>query len=338
MDIFPKECVYTHDPAGLNVLKKGCAHYCNQTITKRGCCKGFFGPDCTQCPGGFSNPCYGKGNCSDGVQGNGACLCFPDYKGIACHICSNPNKHGERCQEDCGCVHGLCDNRPGSGGVCQSGTCAPGFRGRFCNESTGSCASRGLAQLCHQHARCVSQEGEARCVCLDGFEGDGFSCTRSNPCSHPDRGGCSENAECVPGDLGTHRCICHKGWSGDGRICVAIDECGLDTRGGCHADALCSYVGPGQSRCTCKLGFAGDGYQCSPIDPCRVGNGGCHGLATCRAVGGGQRICTCPPHFGGDGFSCYGDILQVYALSLLFLPLRNWRQMPTSPPSRSGSR
>lgn len=37
--------------------------------------------------------------CSDGVRGNGACLCFPDYKGIACHICSNPNKHGDQCQE-----------------------------------------------------------------------------------------------------------------------------------------------------------------------------------------------------------------------------------------------
>lgn len=31
---------------------------------KPGCCKGFFGPDCAQCPGGFSNPCYGKGNVS----------------------------------------------------------------------------------------------------------------------------------------------------------------------------------------------------------------------------------------------------------------------------------
>ncbi|XP_032129507.1 stabilin-1-like isoform X2 [Sapajus apella] len=99
LDILPKECVYIHDPAGLNVLKKGCASYCNQTIMKQGCCKGFFGPDCTQCPGGFSSPCYGKGNCSDGIQGNGACLCFPDYKGIACHICSNPNKHGDQCQE-----------------------------------------------------------------------------------------------------------------------------------------------------------------------------------------------------------------------------------------------
>jgi len=30
--LFPKECVYIHDPQGLNVLKKGCARYCNQTI------------------------------------------------------------------------------------------------------------------------------------------------------------------------------------------------------------------------------------------------------------------------------------------------------------------
>uniref|UniRef100_A0A8C5JVW3 Stabilin 1 n=1 Tax=Jaculus jaculus TaxID=51337 RepID=A0A8C5JVW3_JACJA len=324
LDIFPKECVYTHDPTGLNVLKKGCAYYCNQTITKRGCCKGFFGPDCTQCPGGFSNPCYGKGNCSDGIRGNGACLCFPDYKGIACHICSNPNKHGEQCQEDCGCVHGLCDNRPGSRGVCQHGTCAPGFRGIFCNESVVDCGPAGLAQLCDLHARCVSQGGSARCVCLDGFEGDGYSCTRRNPCSHPDRGGCSENAECIPGDLGNYHCACHKGWSGDGRVCVAIDECGLDTRGGCHADALCSYVGPGQSRCTCKLGFAGDGYACSPIDPCRLGNGGCHDLATCQAVGGGQRVCTCPSHFGGDGFSCYGDILRELEANAHFSAFSQW--------------
>ncbi|XP_043443478.1 stabilin-1 isoform X3 [Prionailurus bengalensis] len=324
LDIFPKECVYTHDPTGLNVLKKGCAHYCNQTILKPGCCKGFFGPDCIQCPGGFSNPCYGKGTCSDGVRGNGACLCFPDYKGIACHICSNPNKHGDQCQEDCGCVHGLCDNRPGSGGVCQRGTCAPGFSGHFCNESSVNCGPTERAQSCHLHARCVSQGGVTRCVCLDGFEGDGFSCTPSNPCSHPDRGGCSENAECVPGALGNHHCTCHKGWSGDGRVCVAIDECELDVRGGCHADALCSYVGPGQSRCTCKLGFAGDGYVCSPIDPCRAGNGGCHDLAICQAVGGGQRVCTCPSGYGGDGFNCYGDIFRELEANAHFSVFYQW--------------
>lgn len=30
--IFPGECVYIHDPLGLNVLKKGCSRYCNQTV------------------------------------------------------------------------------------------------------------------------------------------------------------------------------------------------------------------------------------------------------------------------------------------------------------------
>lgn len=30
--LFPKECVFIHDPQGLNVLKKGCARYCNQTV------------------------------------------------------------------------------------------------------------------------------------------------------------------------------------------------------------------------------------------------------------------------------------------------------------------
>uniref|UniRef100_A0A452QPT1 Stabilin 1 n=1 Tax=Ursus americanus TaxID=9643 RepID=A0A452QPT1_URSAM len=317
-------------PTILPILPKHCSEEQHQIVAvspHRGQLRThtwFFGPDCAQCPGGFSNPCYGKGNCSDGVRGNGACLCFPDYKGIACHICSNPNKHGDQCQEDCGCVHGLCDNRPGSRGVCQQGTCAPGFSGRFCNESIGNCGPTERAQNCHLHARCVSQGGVTRCLCLDGFEGDGFSCTPSNPCSHPDRGGCSENAECVPGALGTHHCTCHKGWSGDGRVCVAIDECELDARGGCHADALCSYVGPGQSRCTCKLGFAGDGYECSPIDPCRAGNGGCHDLATCRAVGGGQRVCTCPSGYGGDGFSCYGDIFRELEANAHFSVFYQW--------------
>lgn len=31
-DMSPEECVYTYDPSGLNILKKGCAHYCNQTF------------------------------------------------------------------------------------------------------------------------------------------------------------------------------------------------------------------------------------------------------------------------------------------------------------------
>uniref|UniRef100_A0A6I8N7Y5 Stabilin 1 n=1 Tax=Ornithorhynchus anatinus TaxID=9258 RepID=A0A6I8N7Y5_ORNAN len=309
LDDLPKECVYVHDPLGLNLLKKGCARYCNQTISNPDCCKGFFGPDCTPCPGGFTTPCYGRGNCSDGIQGNGNCLCFKDFKGIACHICSNPNRHGERCQEECGCKHGICDNRPGSGGVCQTGTCKPGFTGVFCNETILHCGPSGLTQYCHSNALCVTVLNQARCSCLPGFEGDGFSCNPVNLCTKPERGGCSENADCIPVEGKHPLCRCHRGWTGDGKVCVAIDNCVLQSRGGCHADADCSYVGPGQNECMCKRGFAGDGFECSAIDPCRAGNGGCHGLATCKSLGQGQRECKCPRGYAGDGLSCYRDIL-----------------------------
>ncbi|XP_038627991.1 stabilin-1 isoform X1 [Tachyglossus aculeatus] len=324
MDDLPKDCVYVHDPLGLNLLKKGCARYCNQTILNLDCCKGFFGPDCTPCPGGFTTPCYGKGNCSDGIQGNGNCQCFKDFKGIACHICSNPNRHGEQCQEECGCRHGICDNRPGSGGVCQTGTCKPGFTGVFCNETILHCGPSGLTQYCHSNAFCVTVHNQARCSCLPGFEGDGFSCYPVNICAKPERSGCSENADCIPVEGKPPVCQCHRGWSGDGKVCVAIDNCVLPSRGGCHADADCSYVGPGQNECMCKRGFAGDGFECNAINPCRAGNGGCHGLATCKFLGQGQRECVCPKGYAGDGLSCYRDILGELERNSHFATFYEW--------------
>ncbi|NXS59062.1 STAB1 protein, partial [Brachypteracias leptosomus] len=321
--LFPKECVYIHDPQGLNVLKKGCARYCNQTVMKPGCCKGFFGPDCMPCPGGFSSPCYGRGNCSDGIQGNGNCHCFEGFKGIACHICSNPNKHGENCDEDCGCVHGVCDNRPGSGGVCQSWSCKEGYTGKFCDQTSKNCGPSGLSQYCHRNAVC-SLNDTARCICMDGYEGDGFSCQPIDLCSQPDQGGCSENALCISTGPGTATCQCNTGWTGDGKACVAINNCMLESRGNCHINADCVYVGPGQSKCVCKRGYAGDGYNCDAINPCLMDNGGCHDMATCVPLGGGDRSCACLEGYFGDGMTCYGDILQELASNSHFAGFYDW--------------
>uniref|UniRef100_A0A8C3Q0S8 Stabilin 1 n=1 Tax=Chrysolophus pictus TaxID=9089 RepID=A0A8C3Q0S8_CHRPC len=304
---FPKECVYIHDPQGLNVLKRGCARYCNQTIVKPGCCEGFFGPDCMPCPGGYTNPCYGRGNCSDGIDGNGNCQCFEGFKGIACHICSNPNKHGENCDEDCGCVHGVCDNRPGSGGVCQSWSCKEGYTGKFCDKTSKNCGPSGLSQYCHQNAVC-SLNDTARCICRDGYEGDGFSCQPIDLCSQPERGGCSLNALCTSTGPGNATCQCNVGWTGDGKACVAIDNCMQESRGNCHINADCIYIGPGQSKCVCKRGYAGDGHNCDAINPCLMDNGGCHDLAMCVPLGGGERSCACPEGYVGDGMTCYGDV------------------------------
>ncbi|KAM6468194.1 stabilin-1 isoform 1-T1 [Liasis olivaceus] len=320
---FSAECVYAHDPLGLNVLKKGCLRHCNQTVMITGCCKGFFGPSCTPCPGGYSNPCYNKGNCNDGIHGNGQCSCHDGFKGIACHICSSPNKHGENCSEDCGCVHGICDNRPGSRGVCHPGTCAAGYTGELCDTRSHSCESVDATLNCHVHATC-SLNDTVRCVCLDGYEGDGFSCKPIDSCSKPGRGGCSENATCTSTGPGTVSCQCIRGWTGDGKACVAIDNCVTETRGGCHINADCNYIGPGQSSCMCKKGYEGDGYTCDKIDLCMMDNGGCHELAVCQTLSTGEKVCRCSEGYIGDGIQCYGDVMKELVRNYHFSTFYQW--------------
>ncbi|XP_053576998.1 stabilin-1 [Bombina bombina] len=300
-----KECILQDS----NNSTYGCARLCNQTVTEIGCCKGFFGPDCKPCPAGFSEPCYGRGTCNDGMRGNGKCQCFEKFKGTVCHICSNLNKHGHDCEEDCKCLHGTCDNRPGSNGVCQGGRCLDGYTGIFCDQHSEPCGISNITQNCHVNARCEIIDGSERCVCSDEFKGDGSTCVPKNLCEQPDRGGCSENGICIYVGPGHATCKCNSGWSGDGIECLPIDNCALESRGGCHDNATCNYIQPGENDCTCKRGYAGDGYFCDMVDLCLENNGGCHDMAQCKLGMNRERTCTCPEGFAGDGLICYGDIL-----------------------------
>ncbi|KAK6480709.1 stabilin-1-like [Huso huso] len=310
LDKFHKGCDYISSVMNIITNRRGCAKYCNKTVVRPDCCKGFYGPDCKACLGGFQNPCYQHGTCNDGIQGNGTCSCLPDFQGIACHICSNANKHGEMCDEDCKCLHGVCDNRPGSKGVCRINSCAEGYTGELCDRVTKPCGPSGLSQYCHINAVCDYSD-DTRCICRNGYEGDGFSCREMNPCQKADRGGCSANARCIYTSPGNATCICNEGWAGDGQACVEIDNCLLNNRGGCHYNADCITQGPGQSECVCKKNYMGDGYNCDIINPCLQSNGGCHSLAKCKPLGDGERECLCPEGYGGDGAICYGNILTV---------------------------
>ena len=40
-----------------------------------------------ECPGGADSPCNYHGNCSDGVEGQGYCVCDEGYLGEACEQC-----------------------------------------------------------------------------------------------------------------------------------------------------------------------------------------------------------------------------------------------------------
>ncbi|KAL4646353.1 stabilin-1-like [Arapaima gigas] len=317
-----KDCEYSISLLSSIRSSKGCAKYCNMTRVRPECCKGFYGPDCKPCIGGFEHPCYDKGTCHDGIQGDGSCSCAPGFMGIACHLCSDPNKHGENCDKDCGCVHGKCDNRPGSNGVCRQGSCLEGYSGDFCNLVPSQCSTDSFLH-CDHNANCVAgPDGKARqlkyflnssCVCKAGFEGDGYSCVLRNPCLEASRGGCDLNAQCVFSGPGNTSCVCNEGWTGDGMACAEIDNCLLSSRGGCHVNANCKPTGPGQNLCTCKTGYMGNGISCDLIDPCRSNNGGCHPLASCTPMENGTRVCRCVSGYVGDGIQCYGDILTELA-------------------------
>ncbi|XP_073940360.1 stabilin-2 [Castor canadensis] len=310
MELFTPNCVYS---SRIRSLKRGCAQYCNATVKIPKCCKGFYGPDCNPCPGGFSNPCSGNGQCADGLEGNGTCACKDGFQGSQCQFCSDPNKYGPRCNQTCLCVHGACDNRIDSSGACLSGTCRNGTAGRFCDKQTSACGP--YVQFCHIHATCHYSNGTASCVCKEGYRGDGTLCSEKDPCVGLAPGGCSRNAECIRTGTGSHTCVCQQGWTGNGRDCVEINNCLLPSAGGCHNNATCLYVGPGQNECECKKGFRGNGVDCEPIISCLEQTGKCHPLATCEFASSGVWRCVCQEGYEGDGLLCYGNA----AMELSFL-------------------
>ncbi|XP_062347248.1 stabilin-2 isoform X1 [Cinclus cinclus] len=285
--------------------KIGCATACNTTVQESKCCKGFFGPDCRPCPGGFSKPCSGKGQCMDGLDGNGTCVCSEAFQGLNCQFCSDPGKYGPQCDKECLCIYGQCDNRIDSDGTCLPGSCRTGYTGKLCEKQIVPCEPS--LQLCHEHADCQLSDGTVSCVCQPGYEGDGLSCSKVDPCAVLSPGGCNINAECVQTGPGEHRCVCQAGWTGDGRDCSAINNCLLPSTAQCHENATCIYIGPGQNNCKCKDGFQGNGIECTPINSCLEQEGKCHHLATCQFESSRGWECVCPVGYEGDGRKCHGN-------------------------------
>ncbi|XP_062863681.1 stabilin-2 [Trichomycterus rosablanca] len=319
-----KDCVYMYISLGSANRKipiKGCSTLCNRTNTIPQCCKGFFGPDCSPCPGGFSKPCSSHGKCFDGIDGNGTCQCEPNFKGSRCQYCADPNKYGPLCNQTCRCVKGTCDNRPEANGACKPGSCVSGISGQFCDKHAQPCGSN---QICHVHADCIFSMNTNQCVCKPGYMGDGLSCIHDDPCTWTTNGGCGDNAKCIKTGEGKHRCECLSGWKQDGDECQPVNNCLEPSRGGCHINAACIYVGPGQNDCVCKQHFRGNGGECEPVNECVDQMGGCHQQATCVSTNQGRFQCVCQPGYSGDGKVCYGTLAQEVENNLDFRGFNAW--------------
>ncbi|XP_077355725.1 stabilin-2 [Festucalex cinctus] len=302
-------CMYQSTTGIFSVT--GCSPLCNVTVTTAACCRGFYGPDCSSCPGGHGSPCSGRGQCSDGLRGNGTCSCQSNFGGSRCQLCSSSTKFGPNCDTTCPCVHGMCDNRPESDGRCKPSSCALGFTGPFCERRTSPCGVAG--HFCHAHADCDFSRGMPKCVCRPGYLGDGITCVEDDACAPPLRGGCGPNAKCVKTGAGGHACQCVTGWREDGDECQPINECLAPERGGCHPNATCVYVGPAQSDCVCNDGYQGNGRQCEAANQCVTQSGGCHYLASCQLTSSSEWACVCDEGYSGNGRLCYGSVQQELA-------------------------
>ncbi|XP_063880102.1 signal peptide, CUB and EGF-like domain-containing protein 1 isoform X2 [Scylla paramamosain] len=191
---------------------------------------------------------------------------------------------------------------------------------------------------CHRHAVCRSFHRHHRCVCRDGWEGNGRSCRDLDECQ-VHNGGCVHVCTNTPGN---YTCSCYPGFLPDvhdPHNCQDVDECALHN-GGCQhfcrntlgsfacfcpdgltlasdgrtcsvATASCTSLscehhclpGPGGApSCGCREGYVlVRGKFCKPT--CAVGNGGCQ--HHCHESTSGST-CTCHAQYllAADGQSC----------------------------------
>ncbi|KAF6039099.1 hypothetical protein EB796_002590 [Bugula neritina] len=80
--------------------------------------------------------------------------------------------------------------------------------------------------VCHLDADCYDTALGPKCVCRNGFIGDGVSCTaiQDNCLTRPAL--CDRNAVCSRTSAGDFVCICNPGYRGDGSTCSPLNEKG----------------------------------------------------------------------------------------------------------------
>lgn len=189
--------------------------------------------------------------------------------------CSSPEEGAER----------------GGGGADAGGALPPGPDGGAPRKTCGDV-------LCDPNATCAGAAGEARCACLEGYEGDGATCTDRDECAEASANDCAPGATCVnrPGGF---LCECAPGSLGDGRTCEVVDRCAGD-QNPCDPNAVCVQASPGFA-CECTAGFRPEGGGCADVDECAAsGAAVCAANAHCENRFGGYD-CACDAGFTGDG-------------------------------------
>ncbi|KAF4521231.1 hypothetical protein B566_EDAN005442 [Ephemera danica] len=182
-------------------------------------------------------------------------------------------------------------------------------------DDTNSCH---IAHNCSPYAACNFDGPSYSCVCLPGYQGDGYSCEASTVY----HGHGTPRPTCL-----LEVCWCPAGFQYEkhGHSCETITDLenttdddidedaddrtvSCNVLSNCHPHAQCIYKRHlGQYRCECNAGYEGDGYECSEIELSCSEVDICHMNASCVSDSQtGKYICTCNPGLDGDGTSyCY---------------------------------
>nr|XP_006816512.1 PREDICTED: fibrillin-2-like [Saccoglossus kowalevskii] len=248
--------------------------------------------DFDECSDAAFNDCHVNAACAN-EDGSYTCTCLPGYdgNGFICHapdVCENV---------DCG--EAYCEPVDGVA-TC---VCAKGYDyilvGQTC-EAFDECVEG--TPSCDENADCIPTSGGYECKCIDGYYGDGQTCTEIRPCNWKSPFGhrCGgESTGCEETTGGGYKCPCGIGFSrnSDG-ICADIDECSPGTNT-CVATAQCTNT-YGAFLCTCPDGYGGDGTVtgegCINIDECALGTAICGANTEC-VDNDGSYTCSCV-----DGF------------------------------------
>ncbi|XP_069142065.1 stabilin-2-like [Argopecten irradians] len=160
----------------------GCQLVCERTEFTRRCCSQYYGSDCLECPGGPDFPCNHNGDCDDGIDGNGTCLCYPGYSGDACQFCEM-NDTVQACGRSCSFNHGGCSQNADCDETSGTVTCVckPGYIGdgsacaEPCFVRNGGCHHNATCQFLKTAGNMIT--GYVNCTCAEGMVGDGRSCS-----------------------------------------------------------------------------------------------------------------------------------------------------------------
>uniref|UniRef100_UPI00358DE755 transmembrane cell adhesion receptor mua-3-like isoform X4 n=1 Tax=Myxine glutinosa TaxID=7769 RepID=UPI00358DE755 len=225
------------------------------------------------------NACHASATCTN-TEASYTCQCLTGYQGDG-HSCAEID---ECSNNNGGCNH-LCHNTDGSFEC----TCQPGYHVSPGNqticEDIDECSG---TNPCHPNATCTNTVGAYECICLDGFMGNGTSCSDANECSS-DNGGCSHDCH---NTAGSFSCSCRSGYVlGSNKQCLNVNECLGENQ--CDANALCLDEN-GSYSCTCVDGFTGNGQNCTDINECDSNNGGCN--QHCQNTEG-SFSCSCQPGY-----------------------------------------